>query len=89
MRGFLSAIAALAWVGSGLAAIGAVLFLKATLPGAQSAPQEASVAAMGLAIAVIPYVFARAIDSFRQIVYEPEIHLTATTKTVQGVEPQG
>jgi hypothetical protein len=36
------------------------------LSNAENAPQQAAIAAMAAAAAIIPYVFARALDGFRE-----------------------
>lgn len=53
----------LAWAFSALASVYASSVLIGGLEEAQSAPQQAALAAMSGAIAVIPYCFARAISS--------------------------
>lgn len=49
-----------------LAAIAAAIVLILGMKGAQSAPQEAAIAALAVAIAVIPYVLFRALHSMSQ-----------------------
>lgn len=49
-----------------LAAIAAAIVLVFGMKSAQSAPQEAAIAAMAMAIAVIPYVLFRALQSMSQ-----------------------
>lgn len=49
-----------------LAAIVAAIVLALGMKSAQSAPQEAAIAALAAAIAIIPYVFYRALQSMNQ-----------------------
>lgn len=56
----MNAIAELFWWISLCAAIVGAIILATTVQYAQSAPQEASGAALAVGVAVIPYVFARA-----------------------------
>ena len=61
------------WVVTGFAACiaGALLFL--TVKTANGAPQEASGAAIAMAICVIPYVFARACQAFTEMDRQKEM----------------
>jgi hypothetical protein len=51
----------LCWIVTFFAACAAALIVFDTLVKAQSAPQQAAGAALALAVAVIPYVFTRAV----------------------------
>jgi len=55
------------WIVTALCATLAALWLIFGVNFATGAPQEAAVAAIAAAIAVIPYVFTRAIGSFREL----------------------
>src|SRR5688572_18489014 len=50
------------WIVCLLASVVSALFLVSGLSSAESAPQEASIAAISVAIVVIPYVFTKAIE---------------------------
>ena len=50
------------WVISLLSAIGAGMLLFFTIMSSNGAPQEAAGAAMSCAVAIIPYIFARAFE---------------------------
>ncbi|MCF8534081.1 MAG: hypothetical protein K9G48_13820 [Reyranella sp.] len=54
------------WVCTMLASVVGGLVFAGGMLGAKSAPQEAAVAAMGLCIAIIPYIFTRAIEGIGQ-----------------------
>jgi len=54
------------WFASSLGAICGFLVLLVGYSSARSAPQEAAVAAMAVAAAIVPYVFARSIQLFGQ-----------------------
>lgn len=55
--------AGLCWAVTVIAAGVAAIQLFDTVAGAAPAPQQAAGAAVALAIAIIPYVFSRAVDS--------------------------
>ena len=61
------------WVCTLLAACIAALVLVATLVMAKGAPQEASGAAIALCIAVIPYVFTRAVEGMEAAAWRREM----------------
>jgi len=52
------------WIICLFASVISALFLISGLSAAESAPQEASIAAISVAIVIIPYVFTRAIEGF-------------------------
>lgn len=61
------AVEVLAWLWVLLGAIFGALQLSAGLDAAESAPQQAAVAGMAAAMAVIPYCVARAVQHLRQM----------------------
>jgi ABC-type transport system involved in cytochrome bd biosynthesis fused ATPase/permease subunit len=63
-----------------LGALAATLVMLLTMAGATTAPQEAAGYAMACALAVVPYVFARAIDLARD---EAESHRNRQTKAME------
>jgi drug/metabolite transporter (DMT)-like permease len=54
------------WVGALLGVVVGTLFLVDTILTSQSAPQQGAGAAMAAAVAVLPYVAARAFDAIRR-----------------------
>lgn len=52
----------LLWIVTALGALAGALLLFTGLQGAESAPQEAAIAAIAVACAVIPYCLARAVS---------------------------
>jgi hypothetical protein len=60
----MSVIQKLLWIGVALAGIIGGLVVTGGLLMAESAPQECSICAIGLCIAIIPYVVARAVSLY-------------------------
>lgn len=52
----------LAWIGALFGAIASTVVLVAGVAGAGGAPGEAAAAGIACAVAIIPYVFARALE---------------------------
>ena len=73
------------WVVTGFAACiaGALLFL--TFKTANGAPQEASGAAIALAICIIPYVFTRACQAFTEM--ERQRDMLSALQEIRGSGP--
>jgi ABC-type phosphate transport system permease subunit len=57
----------LLWVLTVIAALIALVFFFGTMGTARSAPREAAGASMALAVAVLPYVLARAADEIARL----------------------
>jgi len=68
MEGLGRIILLLAWLGVIAGAAVGGTFVVFALTGAESAPQEAAGAAIGIAIAVIPYVIARAMSGIGTVI---------------------
>lgn len=69
------------WVCTLLASVIAAVVLVGGLTMAKGAPQEASVAGIALCIAVIPYVFTRAIEGIGHVTWRREMLKEARRQT--------
>lgn len=69
------------WICTLLASVLAGLVLVASVVGAKGAPQEAAGAAIALCVAVIPYVFTRAIEGIGQASWRREMLKEARRQT--------
>jgi hypothetical protein len=61
------------WVCTVLASVLAAVILVGALATAKGAPQEAAGAAIALCVAVIPYVFTRAVEGIGQVTWGTEM----------------
>ncbi len=74
------------WLATIAAAIAAAMLLAfGLLLGGGGAPQQAAVAAIALAVAVIPYVFTRALDGMAQSSWRKK--MLAALKSDAGKRP--